>query len=356
MARKDRHAASRLAEAYGISASWVRTQRRRTERHHVPRPVGRPRLSAEERARVRALVLEQFEIQGIVGWRDVLEGIRRKEACRKKPTSTQLVQEETAAVKAERRSRKERALEAARVGHEVLYRDAMWSQDAANLGRVARRRKVDVEAGTDRGSTATVIAAVGPPATGEDLIHHLERAKAEREGLPLVWQSDGGGANRSEKVERYLERERVLHMISRPHQPTDNPVAECKNRELEEETGLGNGVRLENDAEASARIALARRRLDQGRLRASRGWKTAAELDSELRRADTIVDRGKFYEEARSAMKEAVLGLTKVAAIRRAEQDAIWRTLERHGLARLHAGRRRTPCPRLTPVAPIVNG
>jgi len=356
MAREERHVAAALAAAYGISASWVRTQRRRAERNQVPRPPGRPRLSDAERARVRRLVLEQFEEQGVVGWRRVLEGIRKKEACREKPTSTQLVQEETAAVKRERRSRKERALEAAREGHELFYRDAMWSQDAANVGRRTRRRKVEVEAATDRASTATVVAAVGPPATGEDLREHLERARVERGGLPLVWQSDGGGANRSKTIEDYLRAERVLHMISRPHTPTDNPVAEQKNRELEEETGLGNGVRLGSDAEAAARIALARRRLDHGRLRASRGWKTASELDAELLRADTIVHRDEFYEEARSAMKKAVHGLTKAAAIRRAEQDAIWRTLEKHGLARLHVGRRRTPCPRLARVAPIANG
>jgi hypothetical protein len=74
---------------------------------------------------------------------------------------------------------------------------------------------------------------------------------------------------------------------------------------------------------------------------------TAAELDRERARADTIVDRRAFYEEARTAMKNAVLGLTDAKAIRKAEQDAIGRTLERHGLARRHVGLRRTPCPRL---------
>jgi transposase-like protein len=78
---------------------------------------------------------------------------------------------------------------------------------------------------------------------------------------------------------------------------------------------------------------------------------SAAQLDRELPRAQARVDRATFYAEARSAMKEAVLGLEDPDEIRKAEQDAIWRTLERHGLARRHVGLRRTPCPTLTPVA-----
>jgi hypothetical protein len=153
----------------------------------------------------------------------------------------------------------------------------------------------------------------------------------------------------------YLEAEQVIHLRSRIHTPTDNPVAEHKNRELKEESGLGKGVRLADHAEAAASLGPAQRRLDEGRLRASREWKTAAELDRDLPRADALVQRATFYAEARSAMREAVLGLGDPKDIRKAEQDAIWRTLERHGLARRHVGLRRTPCPRLTPVAPTEN-
>jgi hypothetical protein len=171
-----------------------------------------------------------------------------------------------------------------------------------------------------------------------------------------VWQSDGGGANRSEAVASYLQEHRVIHLLSRPHTPTDNPAAEWKNRELKEECGLGKGVRLESQEDAIARLAPALRRVDEGRLRASRGWKTALELDQELPRADAVVSRATFYADARAAMREAPLGLTDPRAIRKAEQDAIWRTLERHGLARRHEGVRRSPCPQLAPVAPTANG
>jgi hypothetical protein len=110
-------------------------------------------------------------------------------------------------------------------------------------------------------------------------------------------------------------------------------------------------MRSVSDArEAALRIEPARRRIDEGRLRASRGWKTAAELDRDLPRAETLVARATFFAETRSAIREAVLGLADAKEIRKAEQHAIWRALERHGLARRHIGLRRTPCPRLAPV------
>jgi hypothetical protein len=332
-----------------VTAHWIRKQRRRLERGEAPKKKGRPRLAASERARVRALVLDQFEVQGIMGWRDTLEGIRRVEAARRRPTSTMLVQQETAALKKRAEANRRRALEAARVGHEVLARDAVWAQDATHVGRLPDGGKVEAEVATDRATTRTVIAAVGPPASGEELRQHLERAKAERGMLPYVWQSDLGSANCSEVLETYLAAEQVIHLRSRVHTPTDNPVAENKNRELKQESGLGKGVRLGDHREAAARLEPARRRIDEGRLRASRGWKTAAELDRDLPRADALVARAAFHAEARSAMREAVLGLADPKDIHKAEQDAIWRTLERHGLARRHVGLRRTPCPRLTP-------
>lgn len=352
----DRHLAEKLAEAFGVTAHWIRKQRRRLERGEAPKKKGRPRLAAEERARVRALVLDQFERQGIVGWRDALEGVRKVETGREKPTSTMLVQQETAALKAQVRTNRRRVLEEVREGHEVLARDAVWAQDATHVGRLVDGEKVEAEVATDRATTRTVIAAVGRPASGEELREHLERAKADRGALPFVWQSDAGSANLSEILGTYLAAEQVIHLRSRVHMPTDNPAAEHKNRELKEESGLGKGVRLRDAREAAARLDPAKRRLDEGRLRASRGWKTAAELDRDLPRADALVARAVFHAEACSAMREAVLGLSDEQEIRKAEQDAIWRTLERHGLARRHVGLRRTPCPRLAPVAPAANG
>ena len=351
---RDRRLAARLAEAYGVTPRWLRALRRRLEKGEKRKARGRPRIAGEERARLRALVAEQLRTQGFTtGWRPVLQALLGAETATGVPRklSVTLVQQETAALKKAARARRSRALEETREGHEVLYRDAVWAQDATHVGRLESRSEIQAEVATDRATTATVIAAVGLPATGEEIKKHLEGAAAERGGLPLVWQSDLGSANTSATLAAYLEGEQVIHLRSRVHTPTDNPAAEHKNRELKEESGLGKGVRHASREEAAARLEPARRRLDERRPRASRRWRTAAQLDRELPRADTLVRRAEFYDEARSAVKEAVLGLTDPKEIRKSEQRALWRTLEKHGVARLHVGPRRTPCPRLAPVA-----
>jgi hypothetical protein len=198
----------------------------------------------------------------------------------------------------------------------------------------------------------TVIAAVGAPASGAGLVGHLESAKQERGCLPFVWQSDLGPANTSAVVADYLAGEQVIHLRSRAHTPTDNPVAEHRNGELKAESGLGKGVVLASHEEARARLTPARRRLDEGRLRASRGYVTAAELDRVLPRAEHLVDRAVFYAATRTAMARAVLGLVDKDEIAKAEQDAVWSMLERHNMARPRRGRQRVPCPKLPPVAP----
>ena len=76
----------------------------------------------------------------------------------------------------------------------------------------------------------------------------------------------------------------------------------------------------------------------------------------ELPRAEALVNRETFHAAACAAKEQAVLGLTERAAIEQAEQDAVWLTLERFGLARRRRGRCVVPCPRVTPVAPGSNG
>jgi hypothetical protein len=301
---------------------------------------------------VRALVEQQLERQGEVGWRPVLAGIVRAG----EQASVMLVQQETSAAKRERRTAKRRAIEAAREGHEVTCRDAVWSQDALHAGRLPTRRPLLAEVGTDRGSSATVIAVLGPPATGRDVVRHFRGASQERGGPPLVWQVDRGSANSSTVVALHMESEQVIHLRSRVHTPTDNPVAENRNREIEEASGLGCGTRLESVAQGQAMLEPARRQLDEQRLRASRGYRTAAELDRILPRADALVDRGAFYAETRAAMAAAVKGLEDTDEIAKAEQDAVWAALERHGLQRRHHGLRRVPYPQRAPATPGASG
>ena len=99
----------------------------------------------------------------------MLKGIRKAEAGREKRTSTMLVRQETAALKARVKADRRRALEEVREGHEVLARDLVWAQDATHGGRLPDGEKVEAEVATDRATLQTVIAAVGAPASGHRL-------------------------------------------------------------------------------------------------------------------------------------------------------------------------------------------
>jgi hypothetical protein len=162
----DRHQALRMAASWGVSARWIRALGRRVRCRVATRPVGRPRIPEAERARVRALVSEQLDLQGDASGRTVLAGIRRQG----ERVSVMLVQQETIAQKRGRRAAKQRGIEEARLGHEVLARDAVWCEDTTHLGRLEGEEEVAGELITDRGSLATVALTAGPPPTAADVM------------------------------------------------------------------------------------------------------------------------------------------------------------------------------------------
>lgn len=343
----DRHLAARLADAHDVTAHWLRALRRRLERGKHPKARGRPRIPDAERARVKARVRAELERLGFTtGPLPILAAIRREEP----KASAMLVQQATAEIKREARARIAREIEERREGREVLARDAVWCEDTTHLGRLADSEEVSGEMITDRGPLSTVSLSVGAAPVAPDVIDDLERAAHRRGGWPLVLQHDRGSIYVAQDVRDRLALRMTVALVSRVHTPTDNPVAERANREIKEESGLGKGVVLPDDESAASRLDRAQARI-RLRPRPTRAWRTADELDREMPRADALVDRKAFYEEARSAMSDGALGLTDAEQIRKAEQDAIWRTLEKHRLARLHVGPRRAPRRKATPVA-----
>ena len=341
-----RRLVAQLAAAHGVTTRWLRGLRLREERNEPAKPCGRPRIAPAERERVRALVFGELEEQGwTTGWRGVLDALAKHEV------STMLVQQETKARKRERKAAEQVAYDRERKGHDVLARDAVWAQDATFVARAEEDEAVWAEVARDRASLATLLGKVGAAATGEDVVAGLERARQERGDLPLVWQSDRGSANRSQTVTHYLDHNLVIHLCSRVHRPTDNPAAEHANGEVQAESGLGEGAVVRNAAEAEETLHAACRRL-HARRRASRGYRTSAQLDQELPRACTLVSRERFHREARTAMQRAVRGLTDEDERCKAEQDAVWRTLERHGIERPRKGRQRIPWRRVQAPAP----
>lgn len=333
----DRHAAREVGEAYMKSASWMRTLRRRAARGEEPRPPGRPPLGEAERARVRGLVEEQRRVQGgSAGSPAILEALRRQGT----QVSRMLVEQELAALKRAGRVLAQAAMEARRVGHEMRARDAVWGEDTTHVGRCEDGAKVEAEVVKDLATLETAGLAVGAVPSAQDVIHLLERLAGERGGWPLALQVDHGSIYRAQGVIERLERERVVLVLSRVHTPTDNAATEHQHGELKRESGLGKGSIVASQAEAHERLCAARRTLDQGRRRATRGWRTAAEVAADLPRADAVVDRGAFHAAARSAMEQAVHGLTHAREACAAARAAFFQTLCAFGLATRHVGRR----------------
>ena len=331
-----------LAASLHVTPRTLRTWAAMADRTDPPPRIGRTPHDPAARKRAAGLVAEQRRLQGkTVGWRPIVEALQSAVP----PVPTRLIQEELARQKAgERRAERERQ-ERYREGHDVLAKNAVWCEDETALGH-AQGVDVHGEVPRDVASSMTLRVSVGSATTAEAVITQLEQVATERGAYPLVWQRDNGPAYGALKVDAFLALHFITALRSRTYTSTDNPAAEHANRELKEESGLDAPVALWSATQAAERVETARHRLDEGRLRATRGWKTAARFDAELPEAERLVDRATFYAAARSAVEAAVLGVKAPRARRKAERDAIWTTLENYGLASRHLGARRTPNPR----------
>jgi transposase InsO family protein len=323
----------------------MREQRRRAARGKIPKPPGRPRHPQEERDRVRGLVAAQRKLQGHeTGLGPILEALRKGD----RTISPYLVAEALRDLKRAGRSEAQKAIEEVRVSHEIQARDAVWGEDTTHLGRLEDGSKVEAEVIKDVGTLETVGLSVGDVPCATDVRALMARTALERSGWPLVWMGDLGSINRDLDFVADLARQRVVHVLSRVHTPTDNGATEHQHRELKDESGLGKGVRLSAHDEARARLEAARERLDGHRLRRTKGWRTARELGRTLPRADRLVDRAAFYAAACAAMEEAARGLTDLRAWLAARRQALFATLVSFGLATRHVG----PRPRVRPGPP----
>lgn len=130
----------------------------------------------------------------------------------------------------------------------------------------------------------------------------------------------------------------MVHLLSLPHTPQHNAWVERGHGELKAESGLGKGVVLSNVDEARTRLLAARERLDEHRLRARLGARTAAEIDRSLPSWEGVLDRRAFYDAVCRSRQRAVLGTVGARARRLAEREATWRVLESYGLVRRSRG------------------
>jgi len=269
------------------------------------------------------------------GWRPLARALKGR-------VPVGLVRSSLRALKAERRREQRAARASRRTSTTVHARDALWSRDGLHLAH-AREGKLEASLVRDVASTRTLAVSVGGAATAASVVALLEQAREERGILPLAVALDNGPENTAREVAAYLERERVVPLFNLRATPEHNSWIERGMRDYRGEADLPARVprSLPRVARPPAATVLhaaareldrARRTLDEHRLRASRGWRTALAVDAALPPWYAFVSRENFHAMACRAIAKAVQGCNTPRARRLAEREALFRTLERYGL------------------------
>ena len=320
--------------------------------------MGRPQLAEETWRAAVVPVARAWQSQGFSSGRPrVLEALEKTGI----EIPVTIVRELVKELKARRRGYLARKRATLRKHVQVRARDAVWSTDSTHLGR-DEHGKVSATAVKDVGTTTSIEQSIGGPPRGQDVLALLKRAKLVRGVLPHVLGMDNGPENNNELVRAYLATERVIMLWNVPHTPEHNAPIENFFGELKLELeALDELVAPVPDPSevpvcsseagvSSTRAHFQRcvprlaRRLNERRVRASRGGFTAAQLDRLMPRAEDLVSRDRFYDTACAAIGSAVQDIDDPRARRRAEREAILCTLEQFGLVKRTRGRRPAPC------------
>jgi transposase InsO family protein len=222
----------------------------------------------------------------------------------------------------------------------VTRRDVMWSMDGTHLGRLVDGRAVEGQVVRETATPRTLAVAVGRPARARDVIRTLRNTGRERGGLPLVLATDNGSCYTSALVEGWLARRGVVHLLSLPHTPQHNAWVERANGELKAESGLGRGVVAASATDIRERVETARCRLDHHRLRARCGFRTAAASDAQLTGWYNVTTRERFLVTLCRRVAEALPGLESRRAVRKAQREAVYASMEELGLIKRTRGGR----------------
>jgi len=326
-----------MAEALGKSHRSLRRYRELASHLDLAdtvRPPGRPPLSEGELNEARRVVEEQLDRQGPdTGeepvWRGAGGVIPRSRVRR-------VLRENKAARRRRRRVHRKES----RVSVTVNARDVIWALDATHLGRRPGGDAVLGEVVREVASTRTLGVTAGPAATGREVVHLLEGVRRERGGAPLVLLTDNGGPYKSKAVKDWCKAHGVLHLKALPHTPQHNGQIENGMHGLKLGAALGKGVLVLDIADARARLQESARRINEHRVRRTRGWRTAVEADRALPHWSELTTRQRFLEEAACATELLLLNSTGARAERRAAREAILGTLQRLNLiTRTRGGR-----------------
>jgi hypothetical protein len=265
----------------------------------------------------------ELRSQGYPGWRAIareLHGV----------VPDRLTQLYVKRFKMRRIDRKSARIALNRISVTVMARDTIWGQDGTHVGRTAERG-VEAQVLRDRGSLAFVGLNCGPTANHKDVLDLFEESAKRRGAYPLVYSRDNGSMYAHEAVGQYMEVHQIIVLRNLPRTSQHNGATERAIRELKDATGLGKGELIQCLADTQSALAAAAQDLNENRIRPSKGFKTANELDETLPVGYNCI-RDRFYRECRSNMERALQGSKTKRAGRLAEREAVFSTLQKYGL------------------------
>lgn len=296
-----------VAEALGVSdrtlRSWRNADGQTKKRGRKPRP----KSLAESK-----IIVREWRKQGKPGWRPIasaLSGIRIR-----------IVQETVAVFKKRERRRAMEKILKARISINVNSAGTVAAMDGATI-----RKGEDLVIVRDRGSLAVQVKACHGPLRSTDTLEVLYKMKAE-DRLPLVLCTDNGSPFCSKIVKDFLEKHLVIHLRSLPYVPQHN--GSCENAVMDVKRQLNDGRTIDQTCEILNKC-LRRRQL---------GWKTAHENEMLNFSPNNAEKRIQIYEAAKLAKKEVLLGTNSGYERRKAEREAILRTMERFNLITITRG------------------
>lgn len=293
--------------------------------------IGRPSYSLELRIRSAKLVRENWLVQGRPGFRPVAQALKGK-------VPTRLVQRYVNLLKKKDRKVKY-TLKANAMKMNVLKKDVIWTQDASQIGRSPSYEKVESQVIKDRSTLKVLKVSSERPTNQAGVIEALEKIKKTRGRLPLVWMTDNGPCYVGKDVEKYLEREMVIHLKNLPHTPEHNGSAEACVKELKRISRLEGKDIISNKEEALEKLVEAQNILNENRRYGSKGYRTSSELEMCTESSYNVVERKRIYEEylkERMKLNEKTYGARRK---RMCERNLIIGLLEKNGLIEITRGR-----------------
>jgi hypothetical protein len=258
------------------------------------------------------------------GWRPVLEVLAGA-------ARVSVVQRYVPALKRQRAQHRRRVREARRLHIHVHQENALWSMDAAQMGRDPSG-PVRAEIVRDVGGRCTPALVVAKSITHASVIAAIEQARSHKGELALVVASDNGPENVNHDVARYLHEQRVIHLRSLPRIPQHNPWAEHTIGELRGETEIASDTKVDGVPDVERRLHAAVHRLDHERWRPARAPPSTDGGDKIGAQRYTPEERERLYCAAGAAVEQATRDSKSERERRKAEREAILATLEMFGV------------------------